>query len=248
MTKIQKGSKQADKKFRITILADGPYMVYGKPSLKQQFLTPNEKGEMWWIEEGRSFAMEKEPTLLCRCGVSKKNPYCDGSHTRADWDPRLTASEEGLLEGAIAYEGPELTLTDNQKFCSFARFCDAGMRVWNEVEDSDMPEHREMTIREANHCISGRLSAWENSSGEPHEPELEPELGLVEDPKIHASAGLWVTGGIPVSRQDGFTYEIRNRVSLCRCGQSSNKPYCDGTHASFHWDDNLGGAPTGKKW
>jgi CDGSH-type Zn-finger protein len=248
MTKIQKGSKQADKKFHITIADGGPYLVFGKPSLVQEFIVPNERGEMWWLQEGRNFEMATEPVALCRCGESKKKPYCDGAHAHVDWDPTLTASEDGLLEGAEVYEGPELLLTDNQKFCAFARFCDAGDRVWNEVGESDEPEHKEMTIREANHCIAGRLSAWDKTTGEPHEPELEPALGLIEDPKIHSSAGLFVKGGIPFSRPDGFTYEIRNRVSLCRCGQSSNKPYCDGTHASFRWNDELGGAPTGKKW
>ena len=248
MAKIQKGSKQADKKFHITIEDSGPYLVYGKPEVVQQFIVPNERGEMWWMQEGKDFRIDREPVALCRCGESKNHPYCDGSHLHADWDSQLTAPEEGLLERAKVYEGPEVSLTDSEKFCAFARFCDAGLRVWNEVGESDDPEHREMTIREANHCIAGRLSAWDNKTGDPHEPELEPGIGLVEDPKIHASAGLWVTGGIPFSRQDGFTYEIRNRVALCRCGQSSNKPYCDGTHASFRWNDGLGGAPTGKKF
>jgi CDGSH-type Zn-finger protein len=248
MTKIQKGSKQADEKYRITIADNGPYMVYGKPVLVQQFIVPNEKGEMWWLQEGLSFKMDTEPVALCRCGESRNKPYCDGAHTHVEWDPTLTASEAGLLDGAEVYEGPELSLSDNQKFCAFARFCDAGLRVWNEVGESDNIAHKEATIREANHCIAGRLSAWDNKSATPHEPELEPALGLVEDPKIHASGGLFVSGGIPVSRRDGFTYEIRNRVTLCRCGQSSNKPYCDGTHASFRWKDGLGGEPTGKRF
>lgn len=248
MAKIQKGSKQADKKFHIVIEDAGPLLVYGKPPLVQKFITPNELGEMWWLQDGLSFKMDKEPAALCRCGASKTKPWCDGEHVHAEWDPRLTASESGLLERAEVIEGPVLSLTDNQKFCAFARFCDAGMRVWNEVGESDDPKHRDMTVRQANHCISGRLSAWENASGEPYEPDLEAELGLVEDPKIHASGGLMVSGGIPFARQDGFTYEIRNRVMLCRCGQSSNKPYCDGTHASFRWKDGLEGAPTGKKW
>ncbi len=248
MAKPKKGSKQADEKFHITILDDGPYLVFGKPALVQQFIVPNDKGEMWWMQEGKSFSMAHEPVALCRCGESKNHPYCDGSHAHADWDPQLTASEDDLLKGADVFEGPGLSLTDNEKFCAFARFCDAGLRIWNEVTESGDPEHRDMTVREANHCISGRLSAWNKETGKPYEPELGPALGLVEDPKIHASAGLWVTGGIPFSRQDGFTYEIRNRVTLCRCGQSSNKPYCDGTHASFHWQDGLGGKPSGKKF
>jgi CDGSH-type Zn-finger protein len=38
---------------------------------------------------------------------------------------------------------------------------------------------------------------------------------------------------------DGYEYEIRNRVTLCRCGASRNKPFCDGTHAAIKFNDNL---------
>jgi len=37
-------------------------------------------------------------------------------------------------------------------------------------------------------------------------------------------------GAIPVRSADGEHYEVRNRQTLCRCGGSSNKPFCDGTH------------------
>jgi CDGSH-type Zn-finger protein len=41
---------------------------------------------------------------------------------------------------------------------------------------------------------------------------------------------LWVTGNIPILRADGQPLEIRNRVTLCRCGCSGAKPLCDGAH------------------
>ena len=41
---------------------------------------------------------------------------------------------------------------------------------------------------------------------------------------------LWVTGHIPVERADGQPMETRNRVTLCNCGKSKNKPLCDGSH------------------
>ncbi|MFY9800413.1 MAG: CDGSH iron-sulfur domain-containing protein [Methanoregula sp.] len=37
-------------------------------------------------------------------------------------------------------------------------------------------------------------------------------------------------GGIPVESSEGHVYEIRNRITLCRCGKSYNKPFCDGRH------------------
>ena len=51
------------------------------------------------------------------------------------------------------------------------------------------------------------------------------------------SGPLWVRGGVPVVSADGTPYEIRNRVTLCRCGASQNKPFCDGSHASIGFTD-----------
>ncbi|MCL2562168.1 MAG: CDGSH iron-sulfur domain-containing protein [Rikenellaceae bacterium] len=237
--KIQEGSTRAPAKFRITVVHNGPYMVYGQPPMNQQIITPNAEGNSWEFFAGARYEMT-EPTALCRCGESHKKPYCDGSHAKADWDPTLTApTDAALLDGAEQYDGPEVSLTDNEKFCVFARFCDAKGRVWNLVGQSDNPQARELTIREANMCPGGRLSAWDNRTQKPFEPHYDPGLALIEDPALGVSGGLWVRGGIPVECENGATYEIRNRTVLCRCGQSSNKPFCDGTHASMKFKDGL---------
>jgi CDGSH-type Zn-finger protein len=39
-----------------------------------------------------------------------------------------------------------------------------------------------------------------------------------------------VRGGITIESADGVPYEVRNRVTLCRCGRSDNKPFCDASH------------------
>ncbi|MGA7803617.1 CDGSH iron-sulfur domain-containing protein [Bradyrhizobium sp.] len=49
-------------------------------------------------------------------------------------------------------------------------------------------------------------------------------------------ARVVVTKDLVVSA-DGFEDEVRNRVTLCRCGQSQNKPFCDGTHAQTKFKD-----------
>jgi CDGSH-type Zn-finger protein len=46
-----------------------------------------------------------------------------------------------------------------------------------------------------------------------------------------------VRGGIQLIGADGRSYELRNRMALCRCGRSENKPFCNGAHAAepvFH--------------
>jgi CDGSH-type Zn-finger protein len=45
-----------------------------------------------------------------------------------------------------------------------------------------------------------------------------------------------VRGGIAITSADGYTYEVRNRVTLCRCGHSKNKPFCDGTHSDIDFE------------
>lgn len=248
MSKIKIGAKKhsSPEHFSITVTEKGPYLVYGHPPMDEQFIMSNQEGESWYFQEGHRFSTEAQPTALCRCGASKRKPYCDGAHAHAKWDSRLTSPQEPLLNGAETIEGETLQLTDNPKYCVFARFCHPCGDAWTLTEGSDDPEARKMAVREASMCPGGRLTAWDKASGKPYEFRFEPSLGLIEDPSIGASGGLWVRGGIAIHREDGTHYEIRNRVVLCRCGQAANKPYCDGTHAAIKWRDELKGEPVGE--
>lgn len=236
------GTPQIPEGLHIDITADGPYLVFGKVPIRQLFIMPNEEGTSWTYKASKHpYETAEQPVALCRCGFSQNKPYCDGSHVKhaTEWDPKLTAPHRPVLQDAEKIEGPAIDLTDNEKYCAFARFCDAYGRVWNLTEASDDPKTREIAIYEANHCPAGRLKAWDKTSGKPYELETEPEVDLLEDPAIRCSAGIWVRGGIPVTDAESYTFEVRNRVTLCRCGQSSNKPFCDGTHASMKFRDGL---------
>ena len=237
--KIEPGSNAAAPEYKIIVANKGPYLVYGRPPLATQHIVANELGESWQFEEGRHFSTEEEPTSLCRCGASKNKPYCDGSHLTHKWKPKLTARQEALLDTAEITSGDTVTLTDNPQYCVFARFCDAGGGVWAATETSFDDAARRQAIRQASICPSGRLMIWGNGSNQPFERKYEPSLGLIEDDALHVSGGLWVRGGIRIALENGTSYEIRNRAVLCRCGESANKPYCDGSHASLRWRDEL---------
>lgn len=237
--KIESRNIVASSDYKIEITEHGPYLVYGEPPLATQHIRANGLGESWEFKEGRTFSTAKEPTALCRCGASKQKPYCDGTHMRHKWSPKLTAHPEALLDNADITSGDELTLADNRQYCAFARFCDAGEGVWSATEASFDDRARRLAIRQASMCPSGRLAIWGNDSDHPFEPNYPPSLGLIEDDVLESSGPLWVRGGIRIEREDGVAYEVRNRTTLCRCGESANKPYCDGTHAAIGWKDNI---------
>ena len=70
------------------------------------------------------------------------------------------------------------------------------------------------------------------------EPDLPCEIAAISEDSRSSSAGpLWVTGGIPIMKPNGTFLETRNRVTLCRCGQSKNKPFCDGSHTKNDFKD-----------
>lgn len=237
--KILIGSHAAPNKMHITVTERGPYLVYGAPPLMQQFIVYNKNGESVEYKQGAEFSTEQEPTALCRCGQSKAAPYCDSSHLSAVWDPQLTASNRSLLSEAEILESESLTIVDNERLCVYARFCHPKGGTWHLAEKSDNPEARREAIRQASLCPGSRLTAWGRDEELPHEIEYRPDLGLLEDPVIGASAGLWIRGGIPIFRESGESYEVRNRVVVCRCGASHNKPFCDGAHAQIRWRDNI---------
>jgi CDGSH-type Zn-finger protein len=200
MTKVKNTAK-----YKIKITKNGPYLVSGGVPLSGQ--------TMCLDSEGRSGNM----------------PFCDGSHGKANFDGKETASRLPYLIQAGEIDGPGVKLTDVQNLCASARFCHRGGGTWKLAHQSDNPEARKMMIEEVADCPSGRLAAWDKD-GKPIEPDFEPSIGVVEDVQAGKMGPLWVRGGIPIEAEDGTTYETRNRVTLCRCGKSLNKPFCDSRH------------------
>src|ERR1700676_1857257 len=220
---------------KITVSENGPYLVTGSVPIARKVIVADGEGNSTDWRQDAGFET-KASCALCRCGQSANKPYCDGSHVRVGFDGTETASREPYLRQAVEQDGPTLILTDAQPLCAFARFCDVAGQVWNLVEQEGTEAAR-LTAHEAGLCPSGRLVAWDRQTKKPIEPEFEPSIGIVEDPEQGVAGPIWVRGGIPVVAADGETYEVRNRVTLCRCGASSNKPFCDASHASIGFTD-----------
>ncbi len=220
--------KQTTEK-RIKVSKNGPYLVSGGvPVMRETIVADSEGAAIAWCFDVKFPLMEK--CGLCRCGQSRNKPFCDGTHLKTGFVGTETAAPEEYLDKPKAFEGSVVKLIDYEELCASARFCHRAGGIWNLIKDCEDPRIKQIIIEESCDCPSGRLVVYDKKEGKNIEPELEKSIVAIEDPQVGVSGPLWVRGGIPVESSDGRTYCVRNRMTLCRCGKSTNKPFCDSSH------------------
>lgn len=214
---------------RIKITKNGPYLVSGLP-LSEYEIVVNDLGESVEWRKVRDIAVP-ENYALCRCGASQNMPFCDGMHKKVDFDGTEVAKRGKYLEMAEKIEGPEYDLLDQKDLCAEARYCAAGKTTWHLVHENDKEPEKRTFLQQCADCPSGRYTPL-TKKGKLIEPEFKPEVIIVNDPACAVGGPIWVRGGVEIEAEDGYVFEVRNRVTLCRCGTSKNKPFCDGNHLS----------------
>jgi CDGSH-type Zn-finger protein len=214
---------------RIKVTKDGPYHVQGAVPLQSKIILTDEEGTPIKWEPSTKYPTTQS-CLICRCGRSKNKPYCDSSHIEVGFDGTETADHEEYLEKPDIIDGPSLRLIDYKELCASARFCHRAGGIWKLVPESDNLQKRKIACEESADCPSGRLVIEEKKTRTIVEPNLSQSIIFIEDPAIGTSGPIWVCGSIPVESAKGKPYQIRNRVTLCRCGKSLNKPFCDSSH------------------
>ena len=216
---------------KITVRADGPYLVQGGIPLVRKKQLMSEDGEpLDWQKE--SDLSTEDFYRLCRCGQSSNKPFCDGTHTKVQFDGMESADPGPIAERTATYAGEQIVVKDDRSICDHSGFCGNRLtNVWKMVKKSDDPQVRAQIIAMIEKCPSGALSYSTDTDGENVEQDLTMEITVVAD------GPLWITGGIPVERSDWQPLETRNRVTLCRCGASAKKPLCDGSHKDIGFSD-----------
>ena len=222
----------------IKVIQHGPYIVTGHVPLSIEAITPNKEGGSWEWKRVKTFEPQ-DRYKLCRCGHSKTKPFCDSTHNQIGFDGTETASNAPFAQQAGTTDGPTLVLKDAESFCASARFCDNFGGAWDLVTHSDKKKQRDQVIHEVVRCPSGRLVLRDKTTGKPVEAETSRSIAVVEDPAKGRSGPLWVRGGIALEGSTGTRYEVRTRMTLCRCGASENKPFCDGSHLKAKFNDGL---------
>jgi len=221
---------------KVLVSKNGPYLVSGNVPLFKVIALVGKEGDPEEWKKGNEYPRQEE-YILCRCGKSQNKPYCDQTHSKIDFDGKETASHKEFLKQSKKLSGPELDLTDAENLCSVARFCHLSKGTWHNVKKSNNPDSKKIAIQTACSCPSGRLVVWDKKTGKPIELEFEPSINIIEDPQEKVSGPIWLKGGVELESADGTKYEMRNRVTLCRCGKSRNKPFCDGSHIGARFND-----------
>jgi CDGSH-type Zn-finger protein len=58
--------------------------------------------------------------------------------------------------------------------------------------------------------------------------------------KLTKNGPLKISGDFELEDEQEKVIQISGDNYLCRCGNSSDKPFCDGTHAVLHFDSSKG--------
>jgi CDGSH-type Zn-finger protein len=169
---------------------------------------------------------------LCRCGGSNNKPFCDGTHKKIGFSSARLS--DPTRRNTVDYVGEHLTIHDNRSICAHAGHCtahapsvfSAKAKPWiNANADADAVTQTVATI---GMCPSGALSY--SIDGVRREPAGRASaIRVAKDGPYEVTGAAQLLGDAAPVAAEHYT--------LCRCGQSKNKPFCDGSHHAAGFRD-----------
>lgn len=202
-------SEENDPQVSITPSQDGPLIVRNLPSMQ------NKDGEM-----------AVKPTMaLCRCGQSSKKPFCDGTHKSIGFSSNK--SEDRVEDKLESYSGSSITIHDNRGICAHAGHCtdrlSSVFRLRQEPWIDPDGASADQIIAAVEACPSGALSYTVGGVEQP------PSAGSATI-RIDRNGPYIVSGAVDLTDTERAQGSRGSGFTLCRCGGSKNKPFCDGSH------------------
>jgi CDGSH-type Zn-finger protein len=197
--------------------SNGPYVVRNLESLR------NSRGD----------SIPVQPVVaLCRCGGSANKPFCDGTHQKNGFSG-ATRVHRGA-DQRNDYVGRRITIHDNRAICSHARHCTEGLAAvfkygsqpWIDPDGAAI----DAIIDTIRRCPSGALS-YSLDGVEQQATARQPAITVMKD------GPYAVVGGVGLIGQRWGQGASTEHYTLCRCGASRNKPFCDGRHRSSGFKD-----------
>jgi CDGSH-type Zn-finger protein len=221
---------QLKEKPKILLLPNGPYYLLNDMEPKVVENLQNSEGQPLSTLRG---------VALCRCGASKNKPFCDGTHGTIGFSSENKTQDNSSIikDKRKNYVGKEITIHDNRKICSHAAECVNNLpsvfkfnaRPWINPDAAD----KQQIINTIKKCPSGALGY----SIDEVEYKDQERMSMVT---VSKDGPYTITGvidliGDNIQFAEGFSKE---HYTLCRCGASNNKPFCDGMHITINFKDN----------
>ncbi|QZT38153.1 CDGSH iron-sulfur domain-containing protein [Halosquirtibacter xylanolyticus] len=170
---------------------------------------------------------------LCRCGASKKKPFCDGTHASIHFSGERAPNKE-LDKAPHEYKGDKMSVFDKRALCCHHGTCNLE-EVFTHEKPWIRPENAERVedvVEVVMKCPTGALTAKVGD-------EEFKEWFDVQKVIVRKDGPYYVQGGIKLidDQWTNLVLVTEDHYALCRCGASKIKPLCDGTHASIGFKD-----------
>ncbi len=135
------------------------------------------------------------------------------------------------------YTKGDITVVWKPEQCIHSTVCWKGLkdvfdpkkRPWVNMEGADAEQIAEQVSR----CPSGALSYVMNKQETTDNTEIDTNTAV----EVMKNGPLMVYGNIEVKDSAGNKVKKTNVTAFCRCGASSNKPFCDGSHIKIGFRD-----------
>jgi len=193
------------KKIKVAALENGPLRISDQETLSYCGNSVKTEGDVY----------------LCRCGESNRAPFCDGAHAKVGFE---SANQTSETKETVLWEGEKIRTFFDPNACMHVMYC----KPLKELRASEATDSTTATAEEiarvALSCPSGAIQyEMKTQMAEPTE-QHDSQIEVIEGGEIRFHAPL-----------EAIDFKLNgtqpdDRVTLCRCGISKNKPFCDGAH------------------
>lgn len=137
------------------------------------------------------------------------------------------------------YSNAEITVVWKPDTCIHSRICwtelkqvfDPAKHPWINMEAAST----ERIIAQVRKCPSGALSYYRNDIPPADGNTVVAEKAELLQLSVQPDGPLQISTGCQITHRDGTIETRTGKTSLCRCGASENKPFCDGSHKKIHF-------------
>ncbi|MBV6656278.1 MAG: CDGSH iron-sulfur domain-containing protein [Devosiaceae bacterium] len=200
---------------------DGPLLVSNGPG----------------ITDAQGVTADAKPVVaLCRCGASANKPFCDGSHAAASFSsaPGSAKLRNTPIDYSGTVDGVPVTISYTPVLCTHAAQCqakaasvfDPKAKPWVQPDGGKLTEIMDVMAA----CPSGALRVSVGDQEPQHLTTGEVSIRIEKDGPYHVT-------NVGLEAEFNGEGASRAKYSLCRCGLSNNKPFCDGSHYDAKWSD-----------